>query len=332
MKKHSPAWCLFAGVPFAVPAPLARRGRAFRRVCAVPEAAVRCAGLPLGAHHHVGAAANHALASPATVLVAKALGFRGGRAARHGAQFPLPSTAVFLAMQISRVCVGGTPFKLAGFASAMLGTDATCSCKSGAACLVAHFLAATAVRAAPASSLDGSGALVERAGPKCTMFTANPASFSNVAATFRRARHCLTVVFCALPSRSDGVVDARVRCAISIGAVLEADKLAKDLRGVAVWIGAGQLHHVLAAQATFLPSGSGATFTDTLPSCAMFGAQSPCLRLGGAAITKTPPSCAVFLAQPPCLRLGGAAIDRARLPAVCGTKTSAADFVGAPIH
>ena len=42
-----------------------------------------------------------------------------------------------------------------------------------------------------------------------------------------------------------------------------AEKLAKDLRGVAVWIGAGQLHRVLAAQATFLHRGSGATFSKT---------------------------------------------------------------------
>lgn len=58
--------------------------------------------------------------------------------------------------------------------------------------------------------------------------------------------------------------DARVRCAVSKGAMLGADKLAKDLRGLAVWIGAGQLHRVLEAQATFLHRGGGATFSKTL--------------------------------------------------------------------
>ena len=47
---------------------------------------MRCAGLPLGAHHHVGAAAKHALACPAAVLYAETLGFRGGGTARHGAR------------------------------------------------------------------------------------------------------------------------------------------------------------------------------------------------------------------------------------------------------
>ena len=146
----------------------------------------------------------------------------------------------------------------------MLGADTPRYCKSGAAFLLAHFLAATAVLAAPASGSDGSGALVERAGPKCTMFTTNSSSCSVGAAAFHRARHCLAVVLRALPSNRDGVVDARVQGAVSIGAVLDADKLAKDLRGLAVWIGAGQLHRVLAAQATFLHRGGGATFSKTL--------------------------------------------------------------------
>ena len=91
---------------------------------------------------------------------------------------------------------------------------------------------------APASCIDGSGALVERAGPKCIVCVANSSCFSIGAAAFYRARHCLAVVFCALPSRTDGVGNARVRCAVSKGAVLDADKPAKDLRGVAVSIGA----------------------------------------------------------------------------------------------
>ena len=63
----------------------------FRQVCAVPSAAVRCAGLPLGAHHLVGASAKHAFA----VFRAEALAVRGGGAARHGAR--LFSAAVFVA-------------------------------------------------------------------------------------------------------------------------------------------------------------------------------------------------------------------------------------------
>ena len=79
------------------------------------------------------------------------------------------------------------------------------------------------------------------------MFTAKTSSFGKAAAALSRARHRLAVVFLALPSHTHGVIDARVRGAVSIGAALEADKPAKDLRGVAVWIGAGQLHRVLEA-------------------------------------------------------------------------------------
>ena len=121
--------------------------------------------------------------------------------------------------------------------------------------------------AAPASGFDGTGALVERAGPKCAMFVAKPACSSVGAAAFHRARHCLAVVFLAFSSRTDGVGNARVRGAVSKGAVLDADKLAKDLRGLAVWIGAGKLHRVLAAQATFLNRGDGATFSKTFAIC-----------------------------------------------------------------
>ena len=146
----------------------------------------------------------------------------------------------------------------------MLDADATCFRKCGAAFLLAHCPAATAVLGAPASGCDGTGALVERAGPIGTVLHATPSCCSVGAAAFSRARHCLAVVFRALPSHRDGVGNARVRGAVSKGAVLEADKLAEDLQGVTVWLGAGQLHRVLEAQATFLHRGGGATFSKTL--------------------------------------------------------------------
>ena len=98
------AWLLLVGVPPAVPAPLDCRCQAFTgqnipplfRVCAVPFAAVRFAGLPL-THHPVGAAAKHAFAWTATMFTAETLGVRVGGAACHGARL-LPSTAVFAAM------------------------------------------------------------------------------------------------------------------------------------------------------------------------------------------------------------------------------------------
>ena len=75
-------------------------------------------------------------------------------------------------------------------------------------------------------------------------------------------------MFRALPSHCDCVGKARVRCAVSKGAVLDADKLAGGLRGAAVWIGAGRLRgvldRVLEAQLTSLLSGGGATFSKTL--------------------------------------------------------------------
>ena len=115
-------------------------------------------------------------------------------------------------------------------------------------------------------------------------------------------------MFLALPSNRDGVGDARVQGAVSIGAVLDADKLAEDLRGVAVWIGAGQLHSVLEAQATRDLCWGGATFSKALAFCA------------------------VFVAQPPYLRLGGAAVDRAGLSAVSAAEPSVFDFVGTPTN
>ena len=179
--------------------------------------------------------------------------------------FAVPSAAVRCAgLSLAHHLAGAAAKHALAWTAAVSPADATCSRKSGAAFLLAHFPAATAVLFAPASGLDGSGALVERAGPKCTMFVAEPPSFSDDAAAFHRARHCPAVVLRALPSNRDGVVDARVQSAVSIGAVLDADKLAEDLRGVAVWIGAGQLHRVLEAQSTFLHRGGGATFSKAL--------------------------------------------------------------------
>ena len=151
----------------AVPAPLDCRRQAFAchnipprfRVFAVPFAAVRYAGLPHISYHLVGAAAKHALAWTAAVFLAESLLLRGGGAARRGARLLL-SAAVFVAMRRSRGCVDGASFKLARSSCAMLGTDATCSCKRGAAFLLAHFLATAAVLFAPASGYDGCGAVV----------------------------------------------------------------------------------------------------------------------------------------------------------------------------
>ena len=84
--------------------------------------------------------------------------------------------------------------------------------------------------------------------------------------------------------------------------MLEADKLAWSLRSVAVWIGAGQLHRVLATQATLLPSGGGATFSKTLAVRAVFGAQPPRDCLGGAAIDRARLT-AMLPAEPSCVDL-----------------------------
>ena len=90
---------------------------------------------------------------------AETLACRVGGAARHGAR--LVSTAVFAAMRRSRFCVAGASCKLARSICTVLPTDTTCFGKSGAAFLLAHFLAATAVFEAPASGFDGTGALVD---------------------------------------------------------------------------------------------------------------------------------------------------------------------------
>lgn len=167
------------------------------RVFAVPFAAVRFAGLPLGAHHPVGAATNHALAWTAAVFEAETLGVRVGGAAHHRAR--LLSAAVFAAIRRCRLCVGGAPFKFARSTRAVLGADTACFSKCGAAFLLAHFLPATAELMTPASGCDGSGALVVRADLFGAMFAANPSCLSDVAAAFARARYCLAVVFSAQP-------------------------------------------------------------------------------------------------------------------------------------
>ena len=125
----NPALFLLAGVPLAVSAPLACRRQTFT----VQNTLFRVCAVPW--------------CIP-----------------RHGARLLLSAT-VFLAMRRSRVCAGGISFKLARSVCAMLAADATCFSKRGAAFLLAHSPAATAVLAAPASALGCSGALVERAGP-----------------------------------------------------------------------------------------------------------------------------------------------------------------------
>ena len=151
-------------MPVAVPAPLDRRLRAsplFRRICAVPSATVRNAGLPHGSEVFVGAAAKHALAWTAAVFCADALAFRAGGAARHGAR--LVSTTVCVAIPKYRCCVGGAPFKLARSTCTMLATDTACSYKSGAAFFIAHFPFATTMFDALAFKAGDSRAIVERA-------------------------------------------------------------------------------------------------------------------------------------------------------------------------
>ena len=103
-------------------------------------------------------------------VFAETLAFKGGSAARNGAR--LPHTAVFEAVVGSRCCVAGASFKHARSIGAMLDTDTTCRCTSGAAFLLAHFRAATVVLAAPAAgaTLGGSGALAEGADPTAAVF------------------------------------------------------------------------------------------------------------------------------------------------------------------
>ena len=132
-----------------------------RCVCAVSFATVRCAGLPL-ARHLVGAAAKHALAWTAAVFRAETLGVRVGGAAHHGAW--LLSAAVFAAMRRFKFCAAGASCKLARSVCAVLLADATCFSTGGAAFLLAHCPAATAVFGAQPPCLRLGGAAVDRAG------------------------------------------------------------------------------------------------------------------------------------------------------------------------
>ena len=83
------------------------------------------------------------------------------------------------------------------------------------------------------------------------MLAADTSCFSVGTAAFNRTSHRLAVVLPAFSPGSVSVGDARVRCAVSKGTMLDADKVAKHLRGVAGRIGAGQLHAVLAAKLAF---------------------------------------------------------------------------------
>ena len=168
----------------------------------------------------------------------------------------------------------------------MLGAYATRLSNSVAAIYLAHFPAATAVQAAPASLIDCGGAIVEGAEPFGTMRIANAFGLSDIATTFSRALQCLVVVLPTFTPGSVGVGDARVRCAVPKGTMLDADKVAKHLRSVAGWIGAGQLYRVLEAQATSLLRIGAATTFQTLPKCTMFVAHTFCNRLGGAALRR----------------------------------------------
>ena len=69
------------------------------------------------------------------------LAFRSGGTARHGARLVLLS-AVFDTMLRSMSWAAGAAIKLACSNGAMLGADAMCTSKSGAAVNLAHFRAA----------------------------------------------------------------------------------------------------------------------------------------------------------------------------------------------
>ena len=76
------------------------------------------------------------------------------------------------------------------------------------------------------------------------------------------------------PPGSVGVGDARVRCAVSKGTMLDTDKVAKDLRGVAGWISAGQLRFVLTAMPAYFHRIAGAARSNTFTICTVLAAQT----------------------------------------------------------
>ena len=155
------------------------RHPAFRLERTVTFATVCLAGLE-PADHLVGATIDPAFTCTTTVFGTATLASRGGDAACHGAQL-LVSTAVFVAMWRSRVCVGGAAIKLARSIRSMLAAHTTCYCKSDAAFGLAHFRFATAMPGAPSfcCRCGSSRAFTERAEPKGTMFPAESTSDSS---------------------------------------------------------------------------------------------------------------------------------------------------------
>ena len=76
---------------------------------------------------------------------------------------------------------------------------------------------------------------------------------------------------------------------------------------------------VFAAMRRFKFCAAGASCKLARSVCAVLLADATCFSTGGAAflLAHCPAATAVFGAQPPCLRLGGAAVDRAGLAAMC---------------
>ena len=193
------------------------KSRASCHVAAVNQAAVFYAGLSRD-FHRGGASCNPTCDVTMGTAQADALVARGKAKTARNKTLSSDDVPSGIPKSFNRMC-------------AMLGTDTACLSKSGAAFLLAHFPAATAVLSAPASGLDGSGALVEGADLLDAIFAAKSSYFSDAAAAFCGTRHCLAVVFQTLASHTNGLGDARVRCAVSKGAMLAADTLAGDFRG-----------------------------------------------------------------------------------------------------
>ena len=197
------------------------------------------------------------------MLGAETLANRGGGAACHGARL-LVSTAVNDAIRRSTtLCVGSAAIKLARSVRTMLATKTACKCKGSAIFYFAHFCATTTVLATPSSCIDSRGAAEVIAEPKGTMLLAESASLSSSVAPFSRA-DCPSIMLLAQSSHFSVVAaafnraphfggmmetnttlsiacvsEARIHCADPKGAMLRADKLVKNLRGVAAWSCAG---------------------------------------------------------------------------------------------